>query len=887
MSMTMVLFILITSSTVIATQGSPDFINIDYTSGISTKLIQNSKMGENEAIKEAVKTVAGSFSTIQNAKGNTLFPAGMACVSVEIVDGMMTVNMSLPNDFKKGSISEIDIETACEILRLNFAEPEILKGIEILASADSSKGKYQPLADFTIPLPKIDTNDNWYEPDGPGPQPAPDYKALKNNKNVSGQGPLGTSGQPSGALSGRTIYFSGGHGWTWTGSGWGLQRPRLLQMNEDHGNLDQINFFAHYLFNAGATVVSMRPLGYQENEVVMDNTSAGVSWNGTWYDSSNSRYYGPGSPPYRYADASSSETATATYVPNIPEAGFYPVYCWANYGSDRTPDQLYKVYHTGGIAEIRVNHRQVGCGWVWLGNYYFEAGSNQSTGSVVISNQSSDPTSHIVIADAIRFGNGEGDIDRGGGISGYLKETECSRYWVQSGIGEGGSSTVYDVSGLDDGDDNVGTPPRMAAQMRRDDGQGYYHDIYLGFHTNAGGARGVVGLITTLTPSTNGEDFAQYVGEEVNDDCVYEDGLGNWPATWYDRTSVTYTGAYGEFSGSNLNYEMCGSLVEVAFHDDEDDALMLREPKVRAVAARACYQAIVRFFNEFDGLTLTFLPEPPVRFNAVNNGSGGVTLSWAAGPSGGAGGDAATGYVVYRSTNGLSYGSPVTTTGTSTTINGLTPGQTYYFRVAATNAGGESMPSEVLSVRVKSSGTSPVLIVNGYDRIDRYNNRTEDRPVMTDVDRLYLRHNNSYDYVIQYASAIDNHGADFDSCSNEAVENGDISLSSYDAVFWICGEESTFDDTFSTTEQGLVQTYLTSGGQLFVSGAEIGYELDYLSYGQSFFNNYLKADYYDDDADTYTAQGSAGIFAGLGTITFDDGTYFYDVDWPDQLSGAT
>ena len=69
---------------------------------------------------------------------------------------------------------------------------------------------------------------------------------------------------------------------------------------------------------------------------------------------------------------------------------------------------------------------------MWLGNYYFNAGSNAATGSVQISNlEPPAGTSGFVIADAIRFGNGMGSIDRGGGVSGYSREAENSRYWLQ------------------------------------------------------------------------------------------------------------------------------------------------------------------------------------------------------------------------------------------------------------------------------------------------------------------------------------------------------------------------------------------------------------------------------------------------------------------------
>ena len=130
--------------------------------------------------------------------------------------------------------------------------------------------------------------------------------------------------QPAGALSGRVVFLNSGHGWTWSGTSWYLQRPTALNsMNEDYGNLDQLNFFAAYCFNAGAIVASLRPLGQQTNEVVLDNVSAGVTFAGSWSDSGSTYYFGnPGDVPYRFASLAATETATATYTPTIPVAGY-------------------------------------------------------------------------------------------------------------------------------------------------------------------------------------------------------------------------------------------------------------------------------------------------------------------------------------------------------------------------------------------------------------------------------------------------------------------------------------------------------------------------------------------------------------------------------------
>ncbi|MCP4250753.1 MAG: hypothetical protein GY778_27260, partial [bacterium] len=93
------------------------------------------------------------------------------------------------------------------------------------------------------------------------------------------------------------------------------------------------------------------------------------------------------------------------------------------------------------------------------------------------------------------------------------------------------------------------------------------------------------------------------------------------------------------------------------------------------------------------------------------------------------------------------------------------------------------------------------------------------------------------------------------------------------------------DSTFDATEQTLVTAYLNGGGQMFASGAEIGWDLDSLNNGRSFYNNYCKADYSLDDANTYNVSVAGGsLFDGLASFSFDDGTLFYDPEFPDVLN---
>lgn len=880
-----VLFILAGAipSLALATSGDAQFLEVDYLPGVD---IPATMIADDAG--DTVRQLVNNLATIVNAEGATALPAGVVCDTVTIARGQMTIALSAPAG---ADLNEMAIEEASEIVRYHFAEALGIDEITFTARVGDDT-VYHPVAALALPPETFGQGEAPCEEGGPGPQPAPDYSTLYRTTDIAGQGPIGTSGQPIGALAGRTVFFSPGHGWYYTGSQWSLMRPLLLMMNEDHGNLDQGNFFAAYLLNAGATVVPMRPMGQQENEVVLDNVDAGVTFSGNWTVSTNQACYGSTVEPYRYTDTAPTETATATYTPNIPEAGFYPVYCWANYASDRTSGQLYIVNHSAGQSRFRINHRRVGRGWIWLGNYYFEAGSHPDTGSVVISNLAPaiGTTTGLVIADAIRFGNGPGDVDRGGGISGFARETECSRYWIQRMVRANGPSTIYDVASLGDSSDNVGAPSRMAAEMRNEDGQGYNGDIYLGFHSNAssGAARGCVGLITNSSAGTpvNQAAYATLLANEIDNDCLIEDA--NWTQTWVDRSSATYTGTYGEISAGSINSEMCSTIIEVAFHDNVQDAELLRDPRVRNVLARACYQAIVRYFNTYDGNTLAFIPEPPTHLTAKVVGSGQVVLTWEDGPSGGAGGDAPNAYRIYTSPDGLNFSLETGSQQKSVFLSVEDNGGPHYFRVSATNAGGESLPSEVVAVGRPTAANSRVLVVNGFDRLDgsfdipEYpNNAADDR-----CDRVLTHRTNSYDFIRQHAEAIVANNIRFDSCANEAVTDGDVDLASHKTVIWILGEESTQDHTFTSAEQALVTTFLNGGGNLFVSGSEIGWDLDAQNNGRTFFRNTLHGGYTGDDGNAQTANGTASELFDSIALTLDDSSISYDVDSPDILSTA-
>ena len=193
------------------------------------------------------------------------------------------------------------------------------------------------------------------------------------------------------------------------------------------------------------------------------------------------------------------------------------------------------------------------------------------------------------------------------------------------------------------------------------------------------------------TATLNQFRLAQLVATELNNDLSAMT-VPPLETAWYARSasSLTYARsdyAFGEINNLTIEDEFDATIIEVAFHDNAEDAKLMRDPKARNAMARAAYQGLVRYFNEFDGAPLTFIPEPPGNVRAMASNRF-ILVSWQAG---GSAGGTATGYLVYRSTNGYGFGQPEYASTTSYTFTNLAINTTYYFRVTATNAGGESL----------------------------------------------------------------------------------------------------------------------------------------------------------------------------------------------------
>ncbi len=190
----------------------------------------------------------------------------------------------------------------------------------------------------------------------------------------------------------------------------------------------------------------------------------------------------------------------------------------------------------------------------------------------------------------------------------------------------------------------------------------------------------------------------------------------------------------------------------------------------------------------------------------------------------------------------------------------------YYCQIRTGNSFGYSDLSEVLGVSITDT-ENPVLIVQGFERVSGTNN--------------------TFDYIKRHGPSIWAAGYGFDAASNDAVIHGAIGLGDYAMVDWISGEEATATVSFDGIEQDALEEYLEGGGRLFISGSEIGWDLE--ASGSTadiaFYHNYFKAEYVADDAASYSAYGTAnGTFNGMDGLSFDNGNYgSYDVDYPDGI----
>jgi hypothetical protein len=718
--------------------------------------------------------------------------------------------------------------------------------------------------------------------------------------------------QPSKGLYNRNIAMWHSHGWYYEQKldRWEWQRARVFQTVEDMLPMSfTLPYLAPMLENAGAQVFLPRERDIQVNEVIVDNdasqgnsdyreTSPKAS---PWESTENLSGFAMGTPPYKAGEnpfrlgtqrriqSSQSETATVNWIPDIPEAGRYAVYVSFGMADDNVSDAFYSVHHLGGITRFLVNQQISGNTWVYLGHFQFAKGKNPDQGQVILSNQSGDAEAWVS-ADAVRFGGGMGNIEREGQISERPRFVEAARYYLQyAGMPD---TLVFSLNNeeSDYKDDYqcrgewvnyLNGAPSGPNKDRLDPGLGIPIDLSFAFHTDAGFTRNdtVIGTLSIYSDEDDDEvtTFPTGMSRMANRDLadilqtqLVDDIRAKYDPAWNRR--MLWNRGYSEAYRPNVP----AVLLELLSHHNFLDMKFANDPRFKFDVSRSIYKAFLKFISAQNGTDYVVQPLPVNGFIAELTPQGGALLQWTPVDDPLEPSAVAEKYIVYTREEGRDFDNGILVDDPEYTTESLVAGTIYSFKVSAVNAGGESFPSEILSVCYLPEGKGKVLILNAFDRISAAATiETEDYlgfadfkdagvPDKVDMNYIGIQYDlmadspwldddapghgasygdlettlipgNSFDFPYLHGQAIKAAGYSFVSSSDEAVMNGMLDMAAYPLLDIILGEEMQVPGPkasspiefrgFPKALQQEITRFQDQGGNIFVSGAHVGFDL--------------------------------------------------------------
>jgi CARDB. len=106
--------------------------------------------------------------------------------------------------------------------------------------------------------------------------------------------------------------------------------------------------------------------------------------------------------------------------------------------------------------------------------------------------------------------------------------------------------------------------------------------------------------------------------------------------------------------------------------------------------------------------------------------------------------------------------------------------------------------------------------------------------------------------VSYYADALDANNYTYIVWDTKKNSISSDDLIPFNVVIWFTGDD--WRTTLTSSEQSVLQNYLDNGGNLFISGQDIGYDIGYTE----FYSNYLHAEYISDDTNIYDIEGITG-----------------------------
>lgn len=711
---------------------------------------------------------------------------------------------------------------------------------------------------------------------------------------------------------------------------WKWQRPNLFGTTEDlFTQTIVIPYLIPMLENAGAVVFTPRERDWQKNEVIVDNGGRGYvedSGKETWKTAQENGFayhagtYRDGENPFTQGTARAvkatkkADVSWASYQPNIPQGGKYAVYVSYQSLKNSVSDAQYIVMHKGQRTVFKVNQQMGGGTWVYLGTFDFDRGTNEFN-RVVVTNSSSE--SGVVTTDAVRFGGGMGNIERGGSCSGMPRCLEGARYSAQWA---GAPYSVYSSkNGSDDYGDDINVRSNMTNWLAGGstyvptlEGKKVPIELSLAVHSDAGYTTvndSIIGSLAICTTSFNDGRLNSGVSRMVSHD--FADSL----LTGLQRD---ISGKYRKWTRRYLwdrNYsetrkpEVPSAIIETMSHQNFADMRRGLDPNFRFTLARSLYKTILRFVNGNHSVPSVVQPLPVSNFRIERNSSGGLRLSWIAEKDEQEPTAVPTSYIVYTSEDGMGFDNG-TVVYTSSFDFEAKKGVNYCFKVTALNRGGESFPSETLAAYLsKSAHAKDILVVDGFSRlsgpavVDDYSRQGFDlgsdigvsygltagwngRQQCFDKSRAgsegegslgycgdelagrFIMGNNRDGSVCHVKDIAMSGAYNVVGCSLEALDNNLVKLDHYnlvDIAFGLQrndGHSLVVYKTFSETLQSKLRSYAKSGGRILVSGAYVGSDMTQ-PHERSFMSDVLKTTFTGTD----TNAGN-NMVDGLG-LSFD------------------
>lgn len=708
------------------------------------------------------------------------------------------------------------------------------------------------------------------------------------------------------------FYKNAKNAWVW-------QRPPLYCTTEDLFTQSiVVPFLAPMLENAGATLFFTRERDWQPNCVIVDNdlrkagaiysekTSKGYSWqehNGGYANKKEA--YDDGENPFlmgtsrfvKSSDGGKRKLAKAVWTPDIPCDGDYAVYVSYSTMEKSVPDARYTVNHSGGSTTFKVNQKMGGGTWVYLGTFHFKAGDSQN---VTLTNESE--YSGVVSADAVRFGGGTSCVKRGssGLRSGLPRYLEGARYNLQL------SGFPYEVysshAGEDDYRDDINC--RSHAVNYLSGGSVYNPDtvglnvpleLSFGFHSDAGfkNSDEIVGTLGIVTTNRNegklrsgksrymSRDMISYVLNGIQEDLTVRYGF-----PW--RVRGILDRSYSESRLPNIP----ATILESLSHENYYDMVFGHDPDFKFTYARAVYKSLLKHLCYVHDCKYVVQPLPVTSLSlTLNNDDTAARLRWVPVEDPQEPTARPDRYVVYTRLDDGGYDNGTVVDRPYCNIK-IEKGRMYSFKVCALNDGGQSMPSEELSLYLAKKEKGRVLVVNGFHRLSGPQARSDSQgrgfdmladpgvPYMYSPEYCGIQYDfeyktpgdgispgssgseyegtlvagNTFNYPYLHGKSLAANGYSFVSCGTESIMRGTVNMNDYKIVDLILGVEKQGGDgsylgykrpykTFPVELQRAIRSFCDSGGSIFVSGAFIASDMTDNGADRDFITDVLHYDF--------------------------------------------